>query len=203
MWKKLFRKKFKKGKPKSRELLPKEEENKRGVVIGKRGIQDFTTQELDYKNTIKLTVVGLPNGITTKDRRAILEKILQIAVKRVSKVDFDKGQRLDYGKGKINFLDTFYEIEFTLDALRKISAMEIYKQAFDIVNEGSRTGAYDEELAQTAADFFRDEAWKEVSSSKIRKEDESKVGARSNLLDKSKEEDSNKKEEEEEEGKDE
>ncbi|NEP86479.1 MAG: hypothetical protein F6K18_06370 [Okeania sp. SIO2C2] len=119
---------------------------------------------INVSDDVQLTVKGLPSDLPKEKRKAVLESLIRNTLSRLPQRGYNKGENIYQGKAKLNFDNELYDVFFSLDAIRVITALEIYKEAFDAINAGAREGVYDSDLAELAANHIKQSAWKEVQS---------------------------------------
>ncbi|NET45489.1 hypothetical protein [Okeania sp. SIO2B3] len=119
---------------------------------------------IKVSDDVQLTVKGLPSDLPKEKRKAVLESLIRNTLSRLPQRGYNKGENIYQGQAKLNFNNELYEVFFSLDAIRVITALEIYKEAFDAINAGAREGVYDSELAELAANHIKQSAWNEVQS---------------------------------------
>lgn len=122
----------------------------------------ITRQVLRVSDTLQLTVVNVPTSITDEQRNRILLSLLRNTLASLPDRSYKRGERLYEGTARLRVGDEVHEVLYSLDAIRAITALRVYKQAFDVVKLGAETGRFDEELAELTAEYFKQSAWKEL-----------------------------------------
>lgn len=117
---------------------------------------------IPVSDEIKLTVKGLPSELSEEERQAIFESLVRNTLLRVTKQSYRAGEKIHQGKVKLKVKGIPYEIMFSLDAIRTIAALQIYKDAFEKIKQGAKEGVYDLDLAESAAQYIKESAWDEV-----------------------------------------
>lgn len=117
---------------------------------------------IPVSDEIQLTVKGLPSELNEEERQAIFESLVRNTLLRVSKQSYQAGEKIHQGKVKLKVKGIPYEIMFSLDAIRTIAALQIYKDAFEKIKKGAKEGIYDLDLAESAAQYIKESAWDEV-----------------------------------------
>lgn len=124
----------------------------------------MASETIKLSDDIQLTVKGLPSELPPEKRTEILESLVRNTLSRLPQRGYEKGENIYRGQASLKLNEQKYDIIFSLDAIRILTALQIYKQAFDVINEGSKEGIYDLELAELAADYIKQSAWDEVQS---------------------------------------
>lgn len=124
----------------------------------------LASETIRLSDDIQLTVKGLPSKLPLEKRNAILESLVRNTLSRLPQRGYKKGENIHQGQARLKLNEQVYEIIFSLDAIRVLTALQIYQEAFDVINEGAKEGIYDLELAGLAADSIKQSAWDEVLS---------------------------------------
>jgi plasmid maintenance system killer protein len=124
----------------------------------------MASEIIKLSDDIQLTVKGLPSELPPEKRNAILESLVRNTLSRLPQRGYEKGENIYRGQASLKLNEQTYDIIFSLDAIRVLTALQIYKEAFDVINEGAKEGTYDLELAELAADYIKQSAWDEVQS---------------------------------------
>ncbi|TAG88899.1 MAG: hypothetical protein EAZ09_01540 [Oscillatoriales cyanobacterium] len=119
---------------------------------------------IKLSDDIQLTVKGLPSELPHEQRNAILESLVRNTLSCLPQRGYNKGENIYQGQASLKLNEQMYDIIFSLDAIRVLTALRIYKKAFDTINEGAKEGIYDAELADLAAESIKQSAWDEVQS---------------------------------------
>ena len=125
---------------------------------------DIEPETIKISEDLQLTVKGLPPDLSTEYRSRVLAGLVSNALSRLPERAYEKGETIYAGRAKLIVLNKLHEVEFSIDAIRVMTALAIYKQAFDKINTGAATGLYDKELAELTADYVKGAAWDEVQS---------------------------------------
>jgi hypothetical protein len=126
----------------------------------------MASETIKLSDDIQLTVKGLPSKLPPEKRNAILKSLVRNTLSRLPQREYKKGENIHRGKVRLKLNEQIYDILFSLDAIRVLTALQIYQEAFDVINEGAKEGIYDLELAGLAADSLKQLAWDEVQSAK-------------------------------------
>jgi len=119
---------------------------------------------IKLSDDVQLTVKGLPSDLPRDKRKAVLESLIRNTLSRLPQRGYDRGENIYQGQAKLKLNEKAYNVFFSLDAIRVITALQIYKGAFDAINAGAKEGVYDPELAEIAANHIKQYAWDEVQS---------------------------------------
>jgi hypothetical protein len=139
----------------------KEENNQKTEQLTVVGSEIITLSD-----DIQLTVKGLPSELPHEQRNSILESLVRNTLSCLPQRGYKKGENIYQGQASLKLNEQIYDIIFSLDAIRVLTALQIYQEAFDVINEGAKEGIYDLELAGLAADSLKQSAWDEVQSAK-------------------------------------
>jgi hypothetical protein len=124
----------------------------------------MASETIKLSDDIQLTVKGLPSELPPEKRNGILESLVRNTLSRLPQRGYEKGENIYRGQASLKLNEQKYDIIYSLDAIRVLTALKVYKQAFDVINEGAKEGIYDLELAELAADYIKQSAWDEVQS---------------------------------------
>lgn len=114
--------------------------------------------------SMQMTVKGLPPDLSPDKRAKVLNSLARNALLHLPERTYQEGETIYEGRAQLNILNKVYDVEFSVDATRVLTALAIYKEAFDEVNAGAAIGVYDEELAELTADYIKESAWREVQT---------------------------------------
>lgn len=121
-----------------------------------------TSEIITLSDDIQLTVKGLPSELPHEQRNAILESLVRNTLSSLPQRGYKKGENIYQGQASLKLNEQMYDIIFSLDAIRVLTALRIYKEAFDAINQGAKDGIYDLELADLAAESIKQSAWDEI-----------------------------------------
>lgn len=124
----------------------------------------IASETITFSDDVQLTVKGLPSELPPEKRNAILESLVRNTLSRLPQRGYKKGENIYQGQASLKLNEQMYDIIFSLDAIRVLTALRIYQEAFDAINEGAKEGFYDLELADLAAESIKQSAWNEVQS---------------------------------------
>ncbi len=117
---------------------------------------------IKLSDDIQLTIKGLPSELPHEQRNAILESLVRNTLSSLPQRGYKKGENIYQGQASLKLNEQMYDIIFSLDAIRVLTALRIYKEAFDAINQGAKDGIYDLELADLAAESIKQSAWDEI-----------------------------------------
>jgi len=126
----------------------------------------MASETIKLSDDIQLTVKGLPSELPPEKRNDILESLVRNTLSCLPQRGYEKGENIHRGQASLKLNEQIYDIIFSLDAIRVLTALQIYQEAFDVINEGAKEGIYDLELAGLAADSLKQSAWDEVQSAR-------------------------------------
>ncbi|WP_249104784.1 hypothetical protein [Argonema galeatum] len=121
---------------------------------------------IKVSDDIQLTVRGIPSDLEPEKRKAIFESLIRNTISRLPERAYNPGENIYQGKASLRINDEMCDIVYSLDAIRVLTALKVYKDAFDLINSGAREGIYDPDLAKLTADYIKQSAWEEVQSVK-------------------------------------
>ncbi|MFB2972615.1 hypothetical protein ACE1CD_26955 [Aerosakkonema sp. BLCC-F183] len=127
---------------------------------------DIEDEVIKVADDIQLTVRGIPSDLAPEKRKAIFESLIRNTMSRLPERAYNPGENIYQGKARLRINDEMCDIVYSIDALRVLTALKIYKDAFDHINAGAREGIYDRDLAELTADYIKQSAWEEVESVK-------------------------------------
>lgn len=143
------------------------EENSLGAHSNKNPerLGSHQTHIAQLSQSVKLTVNGLPPSLSSdKVSRIYAVMLKSLLSQRAQKDLYRQGEQIYQGRGKVRIGSDVREFSFVLEATRVITALEVYKNAYDFINLKMLEGEYDEELAELAAEFIKRSAWNEMQS---------------------------------------
>lgn len=126
----------------------------------------MASETIKLSDDMQLTVQGLPSELPPEKRNMILENLVQNTLSHLPQRGYKQGENIHRGQARLKLNEQIYDIIFSLDAIRVLTALQIYQEAFDVINEGAKEGIYDLELAGLAADSLKQSAWDEVQSAR-------------------------------------
>jgi hypothetical protein len=110
----------------------------------------------------EINVKGIPTDLTPIEQKQMFMSLLKNGLNLSKDKEYQKGDNVFCGKATLNIKDKRYHLEYSISAMKVLQALSVYKEAFDYVNQGAESGKFDLELAEMAADFLKESAWKEV-----------------------------------------
>lgn len=119
-------------------------------------------QIIKLSEDMQLRIEGLPPNLSREHRIKVLGSLVRNALEVAPERGYAKGERIHNGKARLRVIDRVYDVEFSIEATRVLTALAIYKEAFDAINAGAAAGIYDRELAEMTAEFVKESAWREV-----------------------------------------
>jgi len=122
------------------------------------------SETLKISEDLQVTIKGLPPDLATKQRGKVIARLVKNILSRLPDRAYDPGETMYEGTAQLQLLDEVHEVKFSIEAIRVMTALAIYKNAFDKINTGAATGLYDKELAELTADHIKDAAWGEVQA---------------------------------------
>jgi hypothetical protein len=125
---------------------------------------DKDSETVKMSESMQMTVKGLPPSLSPDQRAKVLNSLARNALLHLPERTYQGGETIYEGRAQLNILNKIYNVEFSIDATRVLTALAIYKEAFDEINAGAATGVYDEELAELTADYIKESAWREVQA---------------------------------------
>ena len=141
-------------------LLHKKKDNK--LKIETPNIQKGIEKTVRISDEFEINVKGLPNNLTEEEQKKVFISLLKNGLNLSKDKAYQKGDSVFRGKAILNIKDKVYQIEYSIGAMKVLQALAVYKEAFDYVNQGAESGQFDPELAEVAADFFKESARQEV-----------------------------------------
>lgn len=149
-------------------ILRREENESR---LGAESSSGRDSETVKLSEDMQMTVRGLPPNLSPDQRTKVLASLVRNALLRLPERTYQEGENIYEGKAQLSVLDKVHDVEFSIDATRVLTALAVYKEAFDEINAGAATGIYDKELAELTADFIRESAWREVQGFEKRQAD--------------------------------
>ena len=147
----------------------------RKMVVHSSSPTNPPPQILKVSDALQLTTQGIPSNLSRKHREVILLSLLRNTLSHLPERPYTRGERLYQGEAHLHINGDVCKIVYTLDAIRAITALDVYKQAFDIVTKGASAEIFDTELAELTADYFRQSAWQELLLSRYRRKSDPDV----------------------------
>lgn len=123
-----------------------------------KGIQ----KTIRLSDEFEVKVTGLPSSLSKEEQEQIFTSLLKNGLNLSKNKPYQKGEDVFHGKAVLNLKDKAYQIEYSISTLKVLQALAVYKEAYDYVNQGAATGRFDQDLAEAAADYFRESAKQEV-----------------------------------------
>lgn len=125
-------------------------------------IQNGVEKTVRISDEFQISVKGLPKDLTETEQKQIFTSLLKNGLNLSKDRAYRKGDDVFHGKAIVNMKNKAHQIEYSISAMKVLQALAVYKEAFDIVNQGAESGKFDPELAEAAADFFKESAKQEV-----------------------------------------
>ncbi|MEY3869810.1 MAG: hypothetical protein RLZZ338_3701 [Cyanobacteriota bacterium] len=123
----------------------------------------------NISDDIQITVEGLPENLEPDERKKIITSLVRNTLPHLKECEAPPGETIYQGQASLRIEDKIYQIKYSLDFVRVLTALEVYKQAFDAVNIGAYEGTYDPDLAELTANYIKQEAWHEAHPQEKRK----------------------------------
>ena len=121
-----------------------------------------TEQVFQIGDDLEMRVMGFPAELTIDQQQSVVYYLMREALASSEDREFMHGDNVYQGRASIRIGEEIYGFDFSLSALRAMTALAVYKKAFDVVGAGMRNGAYDYELAEATAGFIKESAWREM-----------------------------------------
>jgi hypothetical protein len=119
-------------------------------------------QVVQIGDDLEMQVRGFPADLSIEHKKAIIFHLTRRALLGAQEQEFRPGDEIYQGEASIRAEGETYRLEFSLNTLRALTALTVYKSAFDIVSKGALGGVYDYELAEATAEFLKQSAWQEM-----------------------------------------
>ena len=128
----------------------------------KSEIVNTSEKTVRLTDEFEMNVKGVPTNLTPTEQRMIFMSLLKNGLKLSEEKKYKKGDTIFHGRVLLNIKDGLYHLEYSINAVKLLHALSVYKEAFDYVNEGAVSGVFDPELAEMASDFLKESAWQEI-----------------------------------------
>lgn len=122
----------------------------------------LTERTVRISDDFEMNVKGLPNNLSEEEQKQVFNSLLKNGLNLSKNKSYKKGDDVFRGKAILNLKDRAYQIEYSISAMKVLQALAVYKEAFDYVNKGAENGTFDSDLAEAAADYFKESARHEV-----------------------------------------
>ena len=142
------------------QLIPRKK--KSDSKVEPPNVRITTDKTLSVSEEFEINVKGIPTDLTPVEQKQILISLLRNGLSFSKDKEYQKGDNIYHGRASLNIKDKIYNLEYSITAMRALQALLVYKEAFDYVSQGAESGRFDPELADMAADFLKELAWKEV-----------------------------------------
>lgn len=123
------------------------------------------TKTFKISDELQISVQGFPAMLSQREKNTILTSLVHNTLKSLPDRSYQEGENIYQGHAKLKIENKIHEITYSLDAIRVLTALTIYKEAFDLIKKRAMHGVYDQELSDLTGNYLKQEAWQEIKQS--------------------------------------